>query len=71
MAGVDISSKASSASTSIAFESTPTTTLDAGLLGGVNPALFSANSIILDLDLDGVSKAGMVEPEEGDAGGGT
>ena len=63
------SSKTSSLSTSIAL--TSLTTFDAGLLGGVDPALFKANSIILDLDLEGVREAGMGVPDEGgDAGGG-
>ena len=41
-------------------------------MGGVDPALFNANSIILDLDFEGVNDAGMGEPDAGgEAGGGT
>ena len=39
--------------------------LAAGLLGGVDPALFRANSIILDLDLEGVNGAGLGDPTGG------
>jgi len=51
--------------------STTTALEEAGHLGGVDP-LFNANSIILDLDLVGVSEAGPVEGgDAGDAGIGT